>query len=88
MNPIDRDAKDLTTYSFTIMAQEKDEPPFNTTLVIKLFVNDIDDNSPLFMNYTTNTDTNIKTAEFFFLENFAETVDKNIFIQDIDTVSI
>lgn len=94
VNPIDRDAKDLSTYAFQIMAQEEDDPPFNVTLNITFILEDIDDNSPLFKQVFFSNGSSVtlkdgvtKVIEFSFLENFAETINGTIWIQDIDTVS-
>ncbi|KAH1027692.1 hypothetical protein HUJ05_001152 [Dendroctonus ponderosae] len=92
VNPIDRDAKDLSTYAFRIMAQEEDDPPYNVTLDITFILEDIDDNSPLFKQVyfsdgssVTLADGVTKIIEFSFLENFAETINGTIWIRDIDT---
>ncbi|XP_066248593.1 protocadherin Fat 4-like isoform X2 [Euwallacea similis] len=92
VNPIDRDAKDLTYYKFEIMAQEQDDPPYTANLSITFFLDDLDDNSPLFMKVLRSNDTDDdlvnedpKIVEFTFYENFAGVIDGAIFIQDIDT---
>ncbi|XP_066150365.1 protocadherin Fat 4-like [Euwallacea fornicatus] len=92
VNPIDRDAKDLTNYKIDIMAQEQDEPPFTANLSITFFLDDLDDNSPLFMQVFRSNDTNdnlvnvdTKIVEFTFYENFAGVIDGSMFIEDIDT---
>ncbi|CAH1127200.1 unnamed protein product [Ceutorhynchus assimilis] len=92
VNPIDRDAKDISTYKFKVMAIEDDEPPYNDNITITFFVNDIDDNSPLMINVSSINETTIdlvdedpKIVDFTFYENFAGTINGHIFIQDIDT---
>ncbi|KAL1505533.1 hypothetical protein ABEB36_005077 [Hypothenemus hampei] len=92
VEPIDRDAQDLSTYKFRIVAHEDDDPPFETPLDITFFIDDIDDNSPLFMyvdgeNYTRVdfSEMDKKEMHFTFYENFAGTIDGKIFIRDIDT---
>ncbi|XP_076275390.1 cadherin-AgCad1-like [Rhynchophorus ferrugineus] len=89
--PIDRDAKDLTTYQFKIRAQEVDDPPFNETIAVTLFLDDLDDNSPLVMSLINETGEIVnytpdetKVVHFWYLENFAGTLDGTITITDID----
>ncbi|XP_060523667.1 protocadherin Fat 4-like [Cylas formicarius] len=93
VKPIDRDARDILTYQFTIMAQETDDPPFNTTLDITFFIQDIDDQDPVFMavkdssgnENNTYEETDTKVANFKFLENFDGTLNAKFNITDRDT---
>lgn len=92
IKPIDRDADDLITYQFRVRAQKVDDPPYNNSITVTLYLEDLDDNSPLVMSLVNNTKNIVdytnkddKSFHFWFYENFAGTLDATITITDIDT---